>query len=157
MFRWFRKVSTAVVAAAGLLLVAYPERGVAKEPQPVEVTVFVLDEAGAPISTATVRHPLEASRNPVNSATGSWKASVLYLPDGTEFKFLPETELKLEVSAPGYQSREVMYLIKKRKNVAQVVLSKMDLNAGDDEEEEDLVIQFGRDKPIDGATSTPAP
>ena len=155
MFCSFRSVTMALVAVAGWAALTPVVPAYAKEPQPVEVTVFVLDEAGSPMSTATVRHPLEASRNPVNSATGSWKASVLYLPDGTEFKFLPEVELKLEVSAPGYQSREVMYLIKKRKNVAQIVLAKMDLKTSDDEEEEDLVIQFGRDKPIDGATVAP--
>ena len=129
---------------------------VAGEPAPVQLTVYVKDETGAPIATATVRHRLEASRNPVNAADGSWKASVLYLPDGTEHKFAPGIEEMIEVSAPGYLSANHTYLMRKRKNVIEVVLAKMELKMESDDED-DPVIQFGRDKPIDGATSTPAP
>jgi hypothetical protein len=47
-------------------------------------------------------------------------------------------------------NQRFVYLIKKRKNVVPVTLQKMDLSS-EDLEADDPVIQFGRDKPIDGA------
>jgi hypothetical protein len=125
-----------------------------EEDEGVPVTVQVLDEEGAPVATAVVRHPQEADRHRVNTFDGKWTADVLYLPDGSELVFLKGLELELEVSAPGYINERVKYVIRKRKNLVSVVLRKMDFSL-DVEEEEDPVIQFGRDKPIDGASTEP--
>ncbi len=152
MQRWIRSLGVLVMGA----VLGSSTPAMAGDPQPVVFTVYVKDEAGAAIPTATVRHRLEASRNPVNSVDGSWKASELYLPDGTVHGFLPGQEESLEVSAPGYLSREFTYLMRKRKNAIDVVLVKMELKMEADEED-DPVIQFGRDKPIDGASANPAP
>jgi hypothetical protein len=109
----------------------------------VSVKVFVLDNAGAPIATAVVRHPQEADRHRVNAATGHWEGSVLYLPDGSELIFQPNTSLQLEVSAPGYLTKLIQYDIKKRRNQFDVRLDAMDLKEADFEEP---IIQFGRDR-----------
>jgi hypothetical protein len=121
----------------------------------VPVKVIVLDVEGKPIPTAVVRHPQEADRHRVNTFDGSWEASVLYLPDGSELKFTKGMELELEISAPGYVNQRIKYLVRKRKNVVQVQLAKMEFDMGQ-EDEDDPVIQFGRDKPIDGSNQDPA-
>ena len=54
-----------------------------------------------------------------------------------------------EVSAPGYNNRFIEYVVRKRKNVILVVLPKMELDLSEDDDMDDPVIQFGRDKPID--------
>ncbi len=109
----------------------------------VPVKVFVLDGEGAPIPTAVVRHPKEADRHRVNAATGHWEGSVLYLPDGSELIFEPNTSIQLEVSAPGYLTKVIQYDIKKRRNQFDVMLDSLDLQDSDIEEP---IIQFGRDK-----------
>lgn len=114
----------------------------------IPVTVQVSDPSGVPIPTAVVRHPDEADRHRVNTETGQWKANVLYLPDGSELVFEKGMELEFEVSAPGYQNVRVKYFVRKRKNLVPVTLTKMEMTLEDDELE-DPVIQFGRDKPID--------
>src|SRR5687768_13385510 len=90
----------------------------AKEPADgVEVTVKVVDAAtGAPIPTAVVRHPDEQDRHRVNSASGEWTGSVLYLPDGTELLFAKGLQLELEVSAPDYVNSRLSYKVRKRRN-----------------------------------------
>lgn len=113
----------------------------------VEVTIVVEDAAGAPISTAVVRHPGEAARNRVNAVNGEWKNSRVYLPDGSEMLFLPGMSLQLEVSAPGYMLRIVTYDIRKRNNRVVVVLEPM---PEEQEEMEEPMIQFGRERPIEG-------
>jgi len=115
----------------------------------IMVTVEVIDVAGQPIQTAVVRHPSEQDRHRVNTATGRWEASVLYLPNGDELVFLKGMELTFEVSAPGYENFTATYIVRKRKNVAQVVLQKMDIDLSEDEALDAPIIQFGRDKPID--------
>lgn len=113
------------------------------------VTVEVLDVEGKPIPTAVVRHPDEADRHRVNTETGRWQAQVLYLPNGDELVFVKGMELEFEVSAPGYKNARVKYFVRKRKNLVPVVLEKMEFDLSSDENVEDPVIQFGRDKPID--------
>lgn len=115
----------------------------------VPVTVEVLDVAGGPIATAVVRHPSEADRHRVNTETGRWTAQVLYLPNGDELIFEKGMELEFEVSAPGYKNARVKYFVRKRKNLVPVTLEKMEFEVSADEDVEDPVIQFGRDKPID--------
>ena len=98
---------------------------------------------GEPIPTAVVRHPKEADRHRVNAATGHWEGSVLYLPDGSELVFKPNTSLQLEVSAPGYLTKLIQYDIKKRRNQFPVELESMSLKEAEFEEP---IIQFGRDR-----------
>lgn len=119
------------------------------------VRVVVTDVDGKPIPTAVVRHPKEADRHRVSTFDGGWEASVLYLPDGSELKFLKGDTLEFEVSAPGYINQPIFYVVRARKNVVPVTLTKMTLDLQDEEDEEDPVIQFGRDKPIDGKTGKP--
>ena len=123
---------------------AVAAKGEKTEGVPVEVKV--IDTEGAPVSTAVVRHPDEADRHRVNALTGSWSASVLYLPDGSEMIFTPGMSIQLEVSAPGYMTQIIQYDIRKRKNKIEVTLPKLDL---ENSEVEEPLIQFGRDKPRD--------
>ena len=113
----------------------------------IPVTVEVLDGQGLPIPTAVVRHPLEADPHRVNTETGKWTASVLYMPDGSELIFEKGLALELEVSAPGYISRRVTYEVRKRKNLAEVSLDKLDTSFEDDFDADDISIGFGRDVP----------
>lgn len=128
--------------------VALSSPALAKDDDGIPVTVEVLDTEGKPISTAVVRHPDEADRHRVNTETGRWSAAVLYLPNGDEIIFKKGMELEFEVSAPGYKNARVKYFVRKRKNLVPVVLEKMDFKLEVDDED-DPVIQFGRDKPID--------
>ncbi len=115
----------------------------------IPVTVRVIDVAnGEPIETAVVRHPKEQDRHRVNTETGQWTDSVLYMPDGTELIFEKGMQLEFEVSAPGYMNQRVTYTVRKRKNTFEVPLTKMEIDLTD-EDPEDIVIQFGRDKPIE--------
>ena len=134
----------ALVLAA--LLAAAPAQA---EEVGIPVTVHVMDTEGNPIPTAVVRHPNEADRHRVNTETGKWEASVLYMPNGDELVFEKGMQLEFEVSAPGYTNARITYYVRKRKNVAPVILEKMELDLSTDEDIEDPVIQFGRDKPID--------
>jgi hypothetical protein len=115
----------------------------------IPVTVVVLDEAGAPVPTAVVRHPQEADRHRVNTETGRWTDKILYLPNGDELVFVKNMELEFEVSAPGYQNQVVKYIVRKRKNIITVTLVKMSFEDDDEESEDEIIIQFGRDKPLD--------
>ncbi len=137
---------TTITAAAALFLTS---NFALAQDVGVPVTVKVIQADGTPIPTAVVRHPQEAERHRVNTATGEWTESVLYMQDGSEFIFQKGTTLELEVSAPGYVNQKIRYLIKKKKkNIIPVVLQPMEM----EEEDEDFdgpVIQFGRDKPID--------
>ncbi|MBW2253566.1 MAG: hypothetical protein JRI25_03075 [Deltaproteobacteria bacterium] len=115
---------------------------------PIPLTVQVLDGGGEPIITAVVRHPGERERHRVNHATGAWTTNALYLPGGDVLKFDPGMEIEFEVTAPGYISETIRYIVRKRKNVIEVTLQPMDLSE-DREGQEDPIIAFGRDKPID--------
>ncbi len=124
-----------------------------KEPTGVPVRVVVTDLQDAPVPTAVIRHPDESDRHRVNAVDGSWEASILYMPDGTEMLFTPGMDLRLEVSAPGYVTQVVQYSVRKRKNTIAVQLAPLELQT---EEIEEPVIQFGRDKPRDEASEAPA-
>jgi hypothetical protein len=148
-------VSTVVGLALGApaLLFATSDVALAQE-EGIPVEIRVLDLEGNPIPTAVVRHPEEQYRHPVNTVTGAYRMDVLYLPDGSEMVFAKGMELEFEISAPGYVTANIVYIVRKRKNVVVVSLEKMELNLLDDIE--DPVIQFGRDRPIDGATADPS-
>ncbi len=155
-----RSVMVLLLATSALLggatALVTPDLAWAQEEIPgVPVKVIVYDPEGKPVPTAVVRHPQEADRHRVNTFDGSWEASVLYLPDGTELKFLNGMVLELEISAPGYVNQRIQYLVRKRKNVVEVQLARMEFSM-EEEEADDPVIQFGRDKPIDGQAAEPA-
>lgn len=114
----------------------------------IPLQVQVIGEDGKPIRTATVRHPREQERHRVNSVTGVWEESVLYMLDGTEFPFEKGTVVNLEVSAPGYQVSEVEYKMRRRRNKVVVQLDEIEI-AEDDWRDDAPMIQFDRDKPID--------
>lgn len=115
-----------------------------KESPGVPVRVIVKDVAGGPIQTAVIRHPQEQDRHRVNAVDGSWEASALYLPDGTELRFTSGMTLELEISAPGYMTQVFQYQVRKRKNVVEIVLPKIEMS---DTNIEEPVISFGRDEP----------
>ena len=140
MIRWL----TAAVLAAGL----YSGTAIADDVG-IPVTIRVEDPEGNPIRTAVVRHPLEADRLRVNAETGEWTGSVLYLPDGSELIFEKDSELQFEISAPGFQNFNLAYKVRKRKNVVPVTLYPMDMTDINDEEDEEVIIGFGRDRPIE--------
>lgn len=110
----------------------------------VPVRVVVRDEAKAPIATAVVRHPQEADRHRVNAVDGSWEASVLYLPDGSELRFTAGMTLNLEISAPGYTTQVLTYQVRNRRNLIDVTLPKIE---AEDSQLEEPTISFGRDEP----------
>ena len=118
------------------------------------VRVYVLDQITKdPIPTAVVRHPEEAERHRVNAVGGYWEGSVLYLPKAQEMVFTPGMAIRLEVSAPGYMTKEIMYDIKRRRNHFNVYLERIVLDSDDID---DPIIQFDRDKPANDGTVGPA-
>ena len=116
----------------------------AVEGVPIEITVE--DAEGAPIPTAVIRHPDEADRHRVNAMTGAWEDTKLYMPDGSEMIFAPGTTIRFEISAPGYLTKIIQYDIRKRKNNIEIALEALQ---DDDQQIEEPLIQFGRDKPRD--------
>jgi hypothetical protein len=137
---------------AGLLL-ASP--ALAQEPVAIPLTVEVVDAQGLPVVTAVIRHQAERDLHPVNNRTGVWTADRLYLHSGLEEPFVKGATVELEISAPGFVTSHVVYMMRKRKNRLVVTLEPMPaLMSG--EEDEDPVIQFGRDKPIDPGSGGPA-
>lgn len=139
----------AVLALLATMLAA-PGRG------PLALTIQVLDETGSPVTTAVVRHTEEEERHRVNAVTGSWTGTALYLEGGTEVPFEEGQDVTFEVSAPGFLTETVRYLVRKRKNVIVVTLSEMDIRS-DLGQLEDPMITFGRDKPVDGQPVAPEP
>jgi hypothetical protein len=135
-----------------LLVLALPVAEAGKK-RAVEVTVAVVDEAGAPVPTAVVRHPAESDRHRVNAATGKWSASVLYLPDGSELAFRAGETIQLEISAPGFKTRVVSYDVRKRGNELSVALADLDLEST---EVDEPIIQSGRDRLREDAGGAPA-
>ena len=147
---WTPRSLVALLLGAGLgaAAVGAPSVAFADDDPGIPLTVRVLDQEGNPIKTAVVRHPDEQDRHRVNTELGTWTGSVLYMPDGSELIFDKGITIPFEVSAPGYQNFSFTYTMKKRKNEVDVVLQKMEIDMTD-EDPEDIVIQFGRDKPID--------
>ncbi|GDX81279.1 hypothetical protein LBMAG42_30900 [Deltaproteobacteria bacterium] len=130
-----------------LAFLGFAGTAVAKPADPAEgvpVKVVVKDDEGTPIPTAVVRHPLEQDRHRVNSVDGSWETSVLYMPDGTELRFTPGQTVELEISAPGYVTQVFQYQIRKRRNVVELKLHKIE---NETEQIEEPMVTFGRDVP----------
>jgi len=138
-----RGLALTVAMGLGLVATSSAEAG-KKADEGVNVRITVMDEAEQPIPTAVVRHPDEADRRRVNSVTGVWEDSILYLPDGSELRFVPGMTLKFEISAPGYITQVIQYDVRKRNNKVEIRLKEMEI---EEEEIEEPLIQFGRDRP----------
>lgn len=137
-----------ITAALAALLCAAPAWAKDDE-EGINVTVQVFDaETQTPIPTAVVRNPQEEERHRVNRELGTWTGNVFYMPDGTEVRFVKGATLQFEVSAPGYVNQIVGYTVRKRRNEFPVYLQKMEVDL-EEENPDDVMIQFGRDKPID--------
>ena len=144
----FPRIRSAALAVLAVMLMAPKSSG------GLALTVQVLDDTGNPITTAVVRNPEEAERHQVNAVSGTWTATALYLDGGAEVPFHEGQDVSFEVSAPGFLTETVRYIIRKRRNTIVVTLSAMELTG---EQLEDPLISFGRDKPLDGQPVTPAP
>ena len=147
----FMAAVLSVLCLLGSVGDAHARRGKA-DGEGVPVTVVVLDVEGNPVPTAVIRHPDEADRRRVNAVTGEWTGQVLYLPDGSEMIFTPGMSLTLEISAPGFMTQIIQYDIRKRGNKVEIILPQIDL---DEDDVEEPLIQFGRDKPRDVGVETP--
>ena len=134
---------------AALLAFSFAAPALAADPSVgIPVKVIVTDPEGKPVTTAVVRQPEEADRHKVNTFDGSWQADTLYLPDGSELVFTKGSTLHLEISAPGYLNANIEYLIRGRKNVIPVTLEAMPPPSFDDDDN-DVIVPFGRDIPLD--------
>lgn len=116
------------------------------------ITVRVIDPAGEPISTAVVRHDEEGVRHRVNTVTGEWSASELFMPSGEEIRFEPGMTLQLTVSASGYTTSLIEYEVRKRQNTVEIVLAE---ESADEEDITMPVMTFGRDHERDASTNVP--
>lgn len=134
----------AMAVLLGALLAAAPARAAKKDDMGIPVKVIVLDHEKKPLPTAVIRHPLEQDRHRVNSVDGSWEASVLYMPDGTELRFTAGMTLDLEISAPGFMTQVFQYQVRPRRNVVEVKLVPI---VTDVQQIEEPMISFGRDNP----------
>lgn len=146
MSAWSFNKLMGAVALAGLLSSGPALAKKDAEVEGVNVKITVLADTGDPIPTAVIRHPDEADRHRVNSMTGSWEDSKLYMPDGSEMIFTPGMNVRFEVSAPGYLTKIISYDIRKRKNDVEVSLTELEM---DEQNIDEPLIQFGRDKPRD--------
>lgn len=144
----------AVLAGAALFLgmVSAPASAKKDKDEGVNVRITVMDESENPIPTAVVRHPDEADRRRVNSVTGVWEDSILYLPDGSELRFVPGMTLQFEISAPGFITQVVAYDVRKRNNKVEITLKEMEI---EEEEIDEPLIQFGRDRPRESVGGAP--
>lgn len=138
-----RGLCLGLAVGLGLLTSQAADAG-GKKDEGVNVRITVMDEAETAIPTAVVRHPDEADRRRVNSVTGVWEDSILYLPDGSELRFVPGMTLKFEIPAPGYITQVIQYDVRKRNNKVEIRLKEMEI---EDEEIDEPLIQFGRDRP----------
>jgi hypothetical protein len=94
--------------------------------------VVVVDAAGAPIPTATVRFSDELENHRVNTMTGRWRGTVRYLPDGTVAAFNRDDLVAFEVFAPGYDRRTLQYRVGRKRNEVRVPLAPLQLVATSD-------------------------
>jgi hypothetical protein len=149
-----RLLLAAALMVGGAATLVGPSEAEAKKDKDagVLVRITVLDPDGNPIPTAVVRHPDEADRRRVNSVTGVWEESILYLPDGSELRFVPGMTLNFEISAPGFITFVASYDVRKRNNKLEVTLQPMEI---EEEAIDEPLIQFGRDMPREVGPSAP--
>jgi len=149
IFEWMM-----ATAMAAMLVFAPVALAGSKSGDGTRVRIQVLDQEGAPVQTAVIRHPEEADRHRVNSVDGTWEDEVLYLPDGSPLLFLPGEVLVFEISAPGYETTVISYQVRRRGNDVKVTLAALAYDSGDIDEP---MMSFGRDVPRDeGGEAGPA-
>lgn len=107
------------------LVAGFMAGSVASAGRPRVVTVVVQDRQGAPISNAWVRVPGTERERAVEHDTGVWERALVYEPDGSPRIFHKGMELPLTVTAPGFRPRRIVYRIRGRKNVIEVVLEPL--------------------------------
>ena len=144
----FSSLLTAVLLGLPVVLAPLAPVAMAQDDRGIPVQITVTDATGAPVATASVRHPDEKYPHEVNKVDGSVEIRELYMPDGSELIMEKGTVLKLEVSAPGYQNYDFTYVVRKRRNAVSIALTPLDLE-DDTEEMDDPIIQFHRDRPRD--------
>ena len=108
-----------------------------KEKEGVNITITVFDEeTKQPLTTARIKHPLEALPHLVHPQTGQWKESTILLEDGRTLNFTPGTTLQLDISAPQYMTQNMIYEVSCWRNNIDIYLEKLSPM----EELEDIII-----------------
>lgn len=109
----------------------------------VEIEIIVLDaETNTPIPTAVVKHSHASQPSRVNSVTGSWKDTESIDSAGEIHMFLPGNGEEFSISASGYMTQVAKYDVRRRNNVIEIQLEKMEIIAP---ALDDTIIPFGRD------------
>ncbi len=118
----------------------------------IPLTIQVVDADGDPVVGAAVRNTEEGERHRVNVRTGTWTSRALYPSANDVIPFTRGMDVTFEITAPGYLSETVHYVMRRRRNVIEVTLSPMEL---DDSEAQgaDPNIAFGRDVPREEHTT----
>ena len=109
----------------------------------IEIEITVLDsETSEPIPTAVIKHAHASQPSRVNSVTGSWKDTESIDSAGEIHMFLPGNTEEFSISASGYMTQVAKYDVRRRNNVIEVQLEKMEIIAP---ALDDTIIPFGRD------------
>jgi hypothetical protein len=122
-------------------------------PEGIPLVITVLDAVtGRPIPFATVRETQEKTLKMVERATGRIVLTRLEPSYNDAVPLTKGMELTLEVTAAAYEPLTVDWRMKKRNNKLIVTMKPMKIpaNIGSDP-----IIQFGRDRPLDGADLPP--
>ncbi|MCB9679478.1 MAG: hypothetical protein H6737_30515 [Alphaproteobacteria bacterium] len=88
----------------------------------VPVTVEVLDESDAPVTTATIEVDGEGEAHRVHGETALWTATGIVPPDQVEQPFEKGQLMKIQVRAEGFDPASLAYVIRKKKNHVRVIL-----------------------------------
>jgi hypothetical protein len=108
----------------------------------IEIEITVLDaDSKEPIPTAVVKHAHASQPSRVNSVTGSWKDTESIDSAGEIHMFLPGNTEEFSISASGYMTQVAQYDVRRRNNVIEIQLEKMEIAPALD----DTIIPFGRD------------
>ena len=109
----------------------------------IEIEITVLDsETSEPIPTAVIKHAHASQPSRVNSVTGSWKDTESIDSAGEIHMFMPGNTEEFSISASGYMTQVATYDVRRRNNVIEVQLEKMEIIAP---ALDDTIIPFGRD------------
>lgn len=109
----------------------------------VEIEITVLDaETNEPIPTAVIKHAEASQPSRVNTVTGSWKDTESIDSSGEIHMFLPGSTEEFSISASGYMTQVAKYDVRRRNNVIEIQLEKMEIIAP---KLDDTIIPFGRD------------
>ena len=131
------------VAMVLLMWSGFAEAKKNKGDEGVEIEITVLDaETSEPIPTAVIKHIHASQPSRVNSVTGSWKDTESIDSAGEIHMFLPGNSEEFSISASGYMTQVAKYDVRRRNNVIEVQLEKMEIIAP---ALDDTIIPFGRD------------